>query len=136
MQELVERLNPSCRSTAGDGIRATLDAVAESIPLAVHEVSSGTQVLDWTVPKDRKIRNACVPDPDGRVIDFATPNLHVTGYSVPVRTKITLAELRRHMYTVGRSRKSVGALAIDSAAHATLNSDVRGLSNVDLWIDA
>lgn len=101
MHVLVEQLYPLCRSITGNGIRATLDLVAESIPLAVHEVPTGTQVLDWTVPKEWNIRDAYVASPDGRrVIDFAASNLHVVGYSVPMRTKITLTELRRHLHTL------------------------------------
>jgi aminopeptidase-like protein len=52
MHALVERLYPLCRSITGDGVRATLDVLAESIPLTVHEIPTGTAVLDWTVPKE------------------------------------------------------------------------------------
>ena len=101
MHALVERLYPLCRSITGDGVRATLDVLAESIPLTMHEVPTGTQVLDWTVPKERNVRDAYVADPAGRpVVDFAASNLHVVGYSVPVRTRMTLAELREHMHTL------------------------------------
>jgi aminopeptidase-like protein len=101
MYALVERLYPVCRSITGNGVRATLDVLAESIPLTVHEVPSGTQVLDWTVPKEWNIREAYVADFEGRrVIDFAASNLHVLGYSVPIRTRMTLAELRGHLHTL------------------------------------
>jgi Domain of unknown function (DUF2172)/Domain of unknown function (DUF4910)/Polysaccharide biosynthesis protein len=73
----------------------------KSIPLTMHEVPTGTQVLDWTVPKEWNVRDAYVADPAGRrVVDFAASNLHVVGYSVPVRTRMTLAELREHMHTL------------------------------------
>ena len=101
MHALVERLYPLCRSITGDGVRATLDVLAESIPLTVHEVPTGTQVLDWTVPKEWNIRDAYVADPAGRrVIDFTQSNLHVVGYSVPVRTRMSLAALREHLHTL------------------------------------
>jgi aminopeptidase-like protein len=101
MQALVERLYPLCRSITGDGVRATLEVLAESIPLTVHEVPTGTHVLDWAVPKEWNIREAYVADADGRrVIDFAESNLHILGYSVPVRTKMTLAELSVHLHTL------------------------------------
>src|SRR5215212_6103626 len=101
MHTLVERLYPLCRSITGDGVRATLDVLTESIPFTVHEVPTGTQVLDWTVPKEWNIRDAYVADQSGRrVVDFAASNLHVVGYSVPVRTRMTLAELREHLHTL------------------------------------
>jgi aminopeptidase-like protein len=101
MHGLVERLYPLCRSITGDGVRATLDILAESIPLIVHEIPTGTRVLDWTVPREWNIRDAYVTDPEGRrVIDFTQSNLHVVGYSVPVRTRMSLARLRQHLHTL------------------------------------
>src|SRR5579862_5910430 len=85
MYELIADLYPIWRSITGDGVRQTLAKIAERIPLQVHEVPSGTKVLDWTVPKEWNIRDAYIKDARGRrVIDFQTSNLHVVGYSVPV----------------------------------------------------
>nr|WP_165845465.1 DUF4910 domain-containing protein [Streptacidiphilus pinicola] len=101
MYGLVERLYPLCRSITGDGVRATLDIVGEYLPLDVHEVPTGTQVLDWTVPQEWNIRDAYVADTTGRrVVDFAASNLHVLGYSVPVSATMPLAELRAHLHTL------------------------------------
>jgi aminopeptidase-like protein len=67
----------------------------------VYEVPSGTQVLDWTVPKEWNIRDAYVKDRQGRrVIDFQACNLHVVSYSVPVRRTMPLAELRPRLHTL------------------------------------
>ena len=101
MYALVERLYPLCRSITGDGVRATLDIVGEYVPLQVHEVPTGTQVLDWTVPQEWNIRDAYVADAAGhRVVDFAASSLHVLGYSVPVSATMPLAELREHLHTL------------------------------------
>ena len=101
MHALVERLYPLCRSITGNGVRATLDVLAESIPLTVHEIPTGTAVLDWTVPKEWNIRDAYVADAEGqRLIDFTKSNLHLVGYSVPVRTRMSLAALREHPHTL------------------------------------
>ncbi|WP_433549016.1 DUF4910 domain-containing protein [Streptomyces sp. CA-294286] len=101
MHALVERLYPLCRSITGDGVRATLDVVGEYLPLQVHEVPTGTQVLDWTVPQEWNIRDAYVADSAGnRVVDFAASSLHVLGYSVPVSTTMPLSELRAHLHTL------------------------------------
>ncbi|WP_336209668.1 DUF4910 domain-containing protein [Nonomuraea sp. LPB2021202275-12-8] len=101
MHALVERLYPLCRSITGDGVRRTLEIVGEHVPLDVHEVPTGTQVLDWTVPKEWNIRDAYIKDPSGaRVVDFQRSNLHVVGYSVPVSATMTLQELRPHLHTL------------------------------------
>ena len=50
-----------------------------------HEVPTGTQVLDWVVPKEWNIRDAYIADPAGSAGDrLRESNLHVVGYSVPV----------------------------------------------------
>ncbi|MER7848402.1 DUF4910 domain-containing protein [Kitasatospora sp. NPDC096077] len=101
MHALVERLYPICRSITGDGVRATLDIVGEHLPLQVHEVPTGTEVLDWTVPQEWNIRDAYVADASGRrVVDFAASSLHVLGYSVPVAATMPLSELRPHLHTL------------------------------------
>jgi aminopeptidase-like protein len=98
---LMSRLYPLCRSLTGDGVRRTLDFIKELIPLAVHEVPTGTRVFDWTVPKEWNIRDAYVKDAGGRrVIDFKRSNLHVVSYSVPVRKRLSLSELKEHLHTL------------------------------------
>lgn len=101
MHDLVRRLYPLCRSITGAGVRRTLEILAESLPLTVHEVPTGTTVFDWTVPKEWNIRGAYIENPAGeRVVDFADSNLHVVGYSTPVDTTMPLARLREHLHTL------------------------------------
>jgi aminopeptidase-like protein len=97
----VQDLYPLCRSITGDGLRQTLRYVADRAPLTLHEVPSGTQVLDWTVPNEWNIRDAYIADSRGeRVVDFRRSNLHVVNYSTPVRTRMTLDELVPHLHTL------------------------------------
>jgi len=99
MYDLATRLFPICRSITGDGVRETLGAIGEGIPLEVHEVPSGEQVLDWTVPDEWNIHDAYIATSAGeRVVDFRESNLHVVGYSEPVRTELTLDELRPRLH--------------------------------------
>jgi aminopeptidase-like protein len=98
---LAERLYPICRSITGDGVRQTLDILSEHVAIERHEVPSGTQVFDWTVPQEWNIRSASITGPDGRkVADFADCNLHVVNYSVPFEGTLPLAELRPHIHTL------------------------------------
>ena len=102
LYKLVAELYPICRSITGDGVRRTLEIVDREIGgLEVHEVPTGTQVLDWTVPREWNVRDAWVADAAGRrVIDFQASNLHLVGYSVPVRATMGLAELKEHLFTL------------------------------------
>jgi aminopeptidase-like protein len=101
MHAFATELYPLCRSITGDGVRETLRLVGKRIPLEIHEVPSGTRVLDWTVPDEWNVRDAYVATADGhRVIDFADSNLHVVGYSEPIRATLSLEELRPHLHTL------------------------------------
>ena len=98
---LAARIFPICRSITGDGVRQTLREIAAHIALDVHEVPTGTEVFDWTIPREWNIRDAYVKDASGnKVIDFARCNLHVMSYSVPVRKRVSLAELKQHIHTL------------------------------------
>ncbi len=62
---------------------------------------SGTEVFDWTVPREWNIRDAYVKNARGeRVVDFQHSNLHVVNYSAPVRGRMSLEELRPHLFTL------------------------------------
>ena len=101
LHALVARLFPICRSLTGEGVRRTLAILSEHVDIAVHEVPTGTQVFDWTVPQEWTVRDAYVRAASGRVvIDFARSNLHLVGYSVPVARRMPLAELKAHIHTL------------------------------------
>jgi aminopeptidase-like protein len=58
-------------------------------------------VLDWTVPQEWNISGAWIDGPDGkRVVDYADSPLHVLAYSVPVRERLPLAELKQHLFSL------------------------------------
>ena len=101
MYALMEELYPICRSITGAGLRQTLEILGRRIPLQIREVPSGTQVFDWTIPKEWNIRDAYITDPSGRrVVDFRDSNLHVVNYSVPVDAEMPLEALREHLHTL------------------------------------
>ena len=100
MHALIARLFPICRSITGDGVRETLRILREHIPIEVREVPTGTEVFDWTVPKEWNVSDAWIKDAKGRkLIDFRKLNLHVINYSSAIHQRMRLDELRQHLFT-------------------------------------
>ena len=78
MHELIRELYPICRSITGEGVRETLRILQKQIPLEIHEIPTGIQVFDWTVPREWNIRDAWIKNSAGeRLVDFQRLNLHV-----------------------------------------------------------
>jgi aminopeptidase-like protein len=101
MYKLVSELYPICRSITGDGLRKTLQLVQQHIPLELHEVPTGTQVFDWTVPKEWNIKDAYIKNAKGeKIVDFQKLNLHVVNYSIPIHEKVSLEELKKHLISI------------------------------------
>ena len=70
-------------------------------PCLVTEVPTGTEVFDWTVPREWNVRDAYVKNSSGvRVIDFRAHNLHLVNYSAPFSGRLSLADLRPHLYSL------------------------------------
>jgi len=98
--DFIAEIYPICRSITGDGVRQTLSVIERLIEIERYEVPTGTAVLDWTVPKEWNIRDGYVANSRGeRIIDFRKSCLHVLGYSVPVRGRFQLSELKEHLFT-------------------------------------
>lgn len=102
MYELVKELFPICRSITGDGVRQTLSIIQRELPqMTIHEVPTGTQVFDWTVPKEWNIKGGYIETVGGkRIIDFKNSNLHIMGYSLPIDDVLTRDELLQIVYTI------------------------------------
>jgi aminopeptidase-like protein len=102
LHQFAAELFPICRSITGEGVRKTIARIGDNIPLQVTEVPSGTEVFDWTIPKEWNIRDAYIKDAGGRkVVDFGESSLRVVSYSIPVRpTRMRLSALKEHLHTL------------------------------------
>jgi aminopeptidase-like protein len=101
MFALVETLMPVRRSITGNGVRETLEILAAEAPIEVHEVPSGTAVLDWEVPLEWNLHDAWIAREAGeRVLDLDDSSLHVAGYSTPIRAHVSRAELEQHLHSL------------------------------------
>jgi aminopeptidase-like protein len=99
--QFAAELYPICRSITGDGIRRTLELISARLPLKLKNIPTGTQVFDWTIPKEWNIRSAYINGPDGkRIVDFRDHNLHVLNYSAPIDATLSLERLKPHLFSL------------------------------------
>lgn len=100
MYQWVSDLFPLNRSLTGDGVRETLRYIKNIIPeLSIHEIPSGTQCFDWTVPKEWNCTKGYIITPQGeKICDFSVNNLHVIGYSIPVDDELEYEDLIPHLH--------------------------------------
>jgi len=99
---LAKELFPICRSITGNGVRETFHILKKYYAeIKIHEVPTGTQVFDWTIPKEWNIWDAYIEDEAGnRIVDFKKNNLHILGYSTPIDQWMELPDLLEHIHTL------------------------------------
>lgn len=97
-----QKLWPINRSITGKGVRETLNLIKVHLPrLNIESVPSGTAVFDWIIPKEWSANDAFIVTPSGeKVCNFKSNNLHLLGYSISFEGKISLNELKEHLYTL------------------------------------
>ncbi|TND05911.1 MAG: hypothetical protein FD123_3602 [Bacteroidetes bacterium] len=99
LEQYFDRLWPLCRSITGDGLRESLRILSEIVPLELHEVPSGTAVLDWEIPDEWWIKAGWIETPEGKKIcNFSENNLHVVNYSEGVDKTVRFEELAQHLH--------------------------------------
>lgn len=98
---LFDELFPLLRSITGEGLRQSFAILSREMPLTMDSVPTGTQVFDWEVPPEWRLRRARLTGPDGAVYaDAARSNLEVVNYAMPVDRPLTLEELQPHLHSL------------------------------------
>lgn len=102
LHNLAKELWPINRSITGDGVRKTLTILKRFIPdLIVFEIPTGTNVFDWTIPKEWKVNDAYIITPGGnKICSFKENNLHLVSYSIPIYKKLNLSQLQENLYSL------------------------------------
>ena len=88
---LIRVLWPINRSLTGNGNRKTLKILKNiNSDLKIKEVTSGTRVYDWKIPLEWNVKKAYIKDINSnrKIVDFNNNNLHLMGYSIPIKKKI------------------------------------------------
>ena len=101
MYEWASDLFPLNRSITGQGVRDTLNYLKNLLPeLKINKIKTGTKILDWEIPNEWNVKEAYIEDENKvKIVDFASNNLHLVGYSVPIDTWLDLDELQENLYS-------------------------------------
>ena len=102
-------LFPITRSLTGNGVKKTLNIIQKEFPkLKIKKFKSGTKVFDWNIPEEWNVTDAYVIDKyNNRIIDFKKNNLHLVGYSIPIKKNITKKELFKNLYFLKNQPKAI-----------------------------
>ena len=99
---LGKKLFPINRSLSGDGNLKTLKIIKSQIPyIKIKSFPSRKKVFDWIIPDEWNVKNAFVKDKYGKkIIDFKKNNLHLIGYSSPIKKRIDKNDLMKKIYSL------------------------------------
>ena len=101
LENLFDELFPLTRSISGNGLRESLAAISRLIPLEIMEFPTGTECFDWTIPDEWNIKEAYIRRITGEtVVNYADCNLHIMGYSIPFKGRVSASELKNHLYYI------------------------------------
>ena len=88
------------RSLAGSENRKTLHGLQDIFRFDVLEISSGTKVYDWTVPREWELKDAFIEDSKhNRIIDGQSSPLHVVSYSQSCDVIANYSEIKANIHT-------------------------------------
>ena len=109
LYELGKKLFPINRSITGKGLRQTLAILKKNTPeIKIRHIISNTKVYDWQVPSEWNVKNAYVLDKfNKKIIDFKKNNLHLVGYSVPIKKYLKKNNLLKHIHTSATQKNAI-----------------------------
>ena len=88
------------RSLTGAGVRQTLAILQKyNKSLKILKFKTGAKVFDWTIPKEWFVKNAWIKDyKNKKIVDFKKNNLHLVGYSFPIKKTFILEKLKKNLH--------------------------------------
>lgn len=97
------------RSLTGKGNLKTLRYIKKIVPkLKIKHFNTGERYYDWTIPKEWNVKDAYIEDLKGKkVIDFKKNNLHLVGYSEPIKKILKKKELLKHLHSLKNNKKAI-----------------------------
>ena len=102
-------LFPINRSLTGKGNVKTLKIIQKNFSsLKIKKIKSKTKVFDWAVPPEWNVSEAYVLDKNySKIIDFSKNNLHLIGYSSPLKKILKKKDLLKNLHYLTKQPKAI-----------------------------
>jgi aminopeptidase-like protein/aminoglycoside N3'-acetyltransferase len=108
MPEMVQALWRLPRNIVSEGYDSALGALAEQLPMRIHEYRSGMEAWTWLVPEKWTCHEAYLETLDGRrLFSYAEHPLHVVSYSLPFEGVVSRDTLLKHLHVHHRLADAV-----------------------------
>jgi aminopeptidase-like protein/aminoglycoside N3'-acetyltransferase len=99
MGQMMSALWQLPRDILSNGYDAALEALAEQVPMTIHEYATGMTAWSWIIPEKWTCQDAWLETMDGRrLFSYADHPLHVVSYSLPFDGVVTRDELLKHLH--------------------------------------
>lgn len=106
---LGKKLFPINRSISGQGTLKTLKIIKKELPkLKIKKFKSSKKVFDWKTPSEWNVKKAFVLDKyNKKIIDINNNNLHLVGYSIPVKKIISKNDFLKKLHTLKKQPTAI-----------------------------
>jgi len=98
MLNIIKDLYKLNRCLLGKGYDQALEYLKKIIDLEIIEIPSGTKVGNWVVPPEWEVKDAWVKYKGKKIVDYKKNPLSLVVYSKPFKGKVSLEELKKHLY--------------------------------------
>ena len=109
LMKIAKEVFPLNRSLTGSGTLKTLKFFKKiNNQISIKSVKSGQKVFDWKIPNEWNVNSAYFEDEKkNRYCDFKKNNLHLLGYSVKKKVKLSYNELIKKIHFIKNKPNSI-----------------------------
>ena len=100
--DIGKKLFPLNRSITGKDTLKTLKIISKNFTnFKIKSIKSGTKVFDWKIPPEWNVKEAFILDNyNKKIVDFKNNNLHLVGYSKPVKLILTKKKITKKIILI------------------------------------
>lgn len=107
MIDILRKVDGLPIAPVSDGTDIQNKILSDELNFKIHKYKSGLEYNGWTVPKKWEVKRAQIFKNGKLIYDGKTHPLGVIGYSLPFKGRVSLEELKNHLYYSKTSPKEI-----------------------------